>query len=48
MYKIVRDTNYFKLQENISKMMNDGWKPQGGLLISYEENVKYFYQAIIK
>jgi hypothetical protein len=43
-YKILENKELNKLIEEVNKLINEGWKPQGGA--SYSD--RYYIQAMIK
>ena len=53
MYKVFEDSSTYSLSKAVEKAMKDGWKCQGGLLVTYrtyESNqvVDLYMQAMVK
>lgn len=44
-YRLVRNRMFLKLAEQVNKMIQDGWVPQGGIAIDGEG---VLYQAMVK
>ena len=40
-YAILRELTDAALEEAVTAYMNDGWKPVGGLVISYNEDLEH-------
>ena len=40
-YAILRESTDAALEEAVTSYMNDGWKPVGGLVISYNEDLEH-------
>ena len=40
-YAILRELTDAALEEAVTTYMNDGWKPVGGLVISYNEHLEH-------
>ena len=40
-YAILRELTDAALEESVTAYMNDGWKPVGGLVISYNEDLEH-------
>ena len=40
-YAILRELTDAALEEAVTTYMNDGWKPVGGLVISYNEDLEH-------
>ena len=40
-YAILRELTDAALEEAVTVYMNDGWKPVGGLVISYNEDLEH-------
>ena len=40
-YAILRELTDAALEEALTAYMNEGWKPVGGLLISYNEDLEH-------
>jgi len=49
-YTIVLDNSAEGLSAAVSKAMNDGWEPAGGIAVSTKDNspTVHFYQAMVK
>ena len=39
-YAILRELTDAALEEAVTRYMNDGWKPVGGLVVSYNEDLE--------
>jgi hypothetical protein len=53
MYKILHERTAYELSKSVQKAMEDGWKCQGGIQISYttydsKQVVEEYMQAIVK
>lgn len=46
-YYILDNTSTVKLSEEVNSMIEQGWKPQGGVAILRIESI-WYYQAMIK
>jgi hypothetical protein len=47
-YKIVRDTSIKELEMMVTKLMQEGWSPQGGMAISSPNaGMPTLYQAMV-
>jgi hypothetical protein len=40
-YAILRELTDAALEEAVTRYMNDGWKPVGGLVVSYNEDLEH-------
>lgn len=54
-YKIIADNDPHKLINKVTKRLNEGWKPQGGVAVEhlpisdgYVDDVAIFYQAMVR
>ena len=48
-YKIVEEQSEFSLEIKVNKMIKEGWRPQGGLIIMKDSyDLDKFYQAMVK
>jgi hypothetical protein len=47
-YKVISSLDHGELSEKVTKLMKDGWQPQGGLVTKqYNQNDVRFYQAMV-
>jgi hypothetical protein len=47
-YMVCNSENLLNLEWQVSTMMADGWKPQGGLAVESGPEVVFFMQAMVK
>ena len=46
-YRVINKESINNLQFEINKLMEEGWKPQGGVCVTSEQGYRNFYQAMI-
>ena len=47
-YKIVEEMSRELLEIAVNELIQEGWKPKGGLQIAKDEHFDCYYQAMIK
>jgi hypothetical protein len=47
-YRIVEKMSGKLLEMSVNGLIEEGWKPQGGLQIAKDEHLGHYYQAMIK
>ena len=47
-YKIVERMSGELLEMAVNELIQEGWKPKGGLQIAKDEHLGHYYQAMIK
>jgi hypothetical protein len=47
-YCIVKDDAAVKFTDEVNRLMKEGWKPQGGVAVIWDETYTYHYQAMIR
>ena len=50
-YRVVSEKNEYELANRVNKLIEDGWRPQGGLSFAYHSSYKETFtwaQAMVK
>ena len=47
-YEVAMNDNVLSLEDDVREMIDDGWKPQGGICVNGIDDDEYYYQAMIK
>ena len=47
-YKIVEKMSGELLEMAVNELIEEGWKPKGGLQIAKDEHLDHYYQAMVK
>lgn len=43
-----REPGWIYIQEKVNKLMNEGWRPQGGIISDFAPGQATFYQAMVR
>ena len=46
-YKLLESNSMMGIEKVVSEYIKQGWKPQGGIFVTYEDGRHAFYQAMI-
>jgi hypothetical protein len=45
---MVQDDAAVKFTDEVNRLMKEGWRPQGGMSVIWDETYTYYYQAMIR
>jgi cobyrinic acid a,c-diamide synthase len=47
-YCIVKENAVGQFTDEVNRLLKEGWKPQGGVAVIWDEAYTYYYQAMIR
>ena len=47
-YCIVKEDTIVKFTDEVNRLLKEGWRPQGGMSVIWDEAYTYYYQAMVR
>jgi hypothetical protein len=47
-YCIVKEDTIVKFTDEVNQLLKEGWRPQGGMSVIWDEAYTYYYQAMVR
>jgi hypothetical protein len=47
-YCIVKEDTIVKFTDEVNRLLKEGWRPQGGVAVIWDEAYTYYYQAMVR